>query len=439
MRVGLCSIGSELVSGHVADTNSSWFAARAVESGCSVHAILTVGDERGAIRDALEWMTSRADVLLVGGGLGPTADDITRDAVADFAGVELRRRPELEQHLHQVYARLERQLPPDALRQADVPDGAQVHDPRGTAAGFTLEVPRGAQGPMTVHVLPGVPWEYRELAERVVLPDLVRRTHGSASVTRSLHVAGLGESGVGEVLRPLTDRLAAASTDPRAALHGIELGFLATDDEVLVRVTATGSDPKDARQRTDPVLEEASRLLGAAVTSVDERRLEDVVGGLLGQMGATLSTAETCTGGRVAALLAGSASGADRLHGSWVDRSPDRLLTLLGSSPSPDVTAGSDSATAALLASSVRRRSGAGWGLAVVGVVDETDATVDRPVGSMAWAVVDQHGGEWTEERFVPAGDRAVLQARGAAFAVESLRRVLLAVLSPREPTNVTP
>lgn len=440
MKVGICSIGTELVSGHVADTNAAWLAGRVTESGCTVSAILVVGDDRARMLEALRWLADRSQVLVVGGGLGPTADDLTRYVIAELTGVELERRPDLVEHLDAVYRRLERSMPDDALRQADVPVGSQVHAPKGTAAGFSLSMVRQDGAQLATHVLPGVPWEYRDLADRVVLPDLVRRSGGAATVTRTLHVAGLGESGVGQVLRPMADRIEAARAVPEAPLHGIELGFLATDDEVLVRVTATGPDPAAARRRADPLVDEAALRLGAAVTSVDERRLEDEVASLLGRLGATVTTAETFTGGRIAASLTSPPGAAGYLGGCFVAGSSAQLLALLGVEASdtasqPPVSA----AVAGVLASVSRSRSGADYAVAAVAVLDEEDADAEHPVGSAAWAVACPDGTLHAEDRFVPAADRSVLQARGAALALEALRRALLAELSTTVPAAVTP
>ena len=115
MRVAICSIGAELLSGEIADSNATWMARRIAETGCPTAAVLAVGDDRAEIVRALEWLAGRADVIVVGGGLGPTSDDLTRDAVADFAGIGLQRRDELVTHLTEVYERLDRPIPPDAM------------------------------------------------------------------------------------------------------------------------------------------------------------------------------------------------------------------------------------------------------------------------------------------------------------------------------------
>ena len=440
MRVGICSVGSELVSGHIIDTNAAWLARRVIESGCTMSAVLVVGDNRDQLLEALHWLADRSDVLVVGGGLGPTADDLTRYAVAEFAGQLLERRPELADHLEKVYERLARSMPPDALRQADIPVTAEVHVPQGTAAGFSLDVARDGVH-VRLHALPGVPWEYQELADRVVLPDIVRRSGGSARITRTLHVAGLGESGVGEALRPISDRLDAARSSPGDPHHGIEMGFLATDDEVLVRVSASGPDPKAARQRAEPVVDEAAALLGESVTSVDERRLEDEVAHLLRTLGVSVATAEAFTGGRIAASLSAAAGSAAYLRGGYVASNPAMLTELIG--VGIDVVRHNGAVSrpvAEAMARETRRRSGADFAVAAVGVLDEQQATHDLPVGTAIWAIARPDGSLHVEDHFIPAADRGLIQVRGAAFALESLRRQLLAHGSTKPPgPTVTP
>lgn len=441
MRIAICSVGSELLSGDIVDTNAGWLAQRVVEGGASVATTMIVGDDRTHMVEALRWLANRADAIVVGGGLGPTADDITRYAVAEFAGRKLERRAALVDHLDRIYERLERAMPADALRQADVPVGAEVHDPEGTAAGFSLDVVHDGRT-VRVHVLPGVPWEYTGLADRVVLPDVVRRSGGQARVTRTLHVAGLGESGVGEVLRPISDRLEAVRERPLDPEHGIELGFLANAGEVLVRVSASGPSPQAARDRAAPVVDEAATLLGAAVTSVDERTLEDEVAQLLVDLGATVATAEAFTAGRIATALSSTRTAATHLRGGLIAHTPQMLTDLFGIGADevrrhgpvsrPVVTA---------MARATRRSCGTDYSVAAVGVIDDVPGSPgDQPVGTAVWAVAGPDDAVYVEERFIPASDRDILQIRGAAFALECLRRHLLTARHPDGPmAQVTP
>jgi nicotinamide-nucleotide amidase len=403
VRVAICSVGAELLTGEIADTNASWMAGRVLDTGCRMTAVVVVGDDRGEIVRGLTWLADRAEVILVGGGLGPTSDDLTRYAVADFAGVDLERRDALVAHLTAVYTRLDRTMPPDALRQADIPVGAEVHEPFGSAAGFVVDAAREGRT-VRIHVLPGVPWEYRGIADRDVLPDLVRRSDGVARVTRTLHVAGAGESWIGNALRDLTDRLVAADD--------VELGYRAKSDEVQVRITATGPTPAAARDRATAVLEEAAERLGNRVTSVDGRQLESLVVDLLRAGGHTIAVAETVTAGRVAAALSTPPGAYEILRGG---------LVLGGDGGGADGGGGAASATD--LAADVRQRYGADIGLAVAGAAPGDAGAADEP-GTVAWAIAGP--GEAVEgERTHIVGDRAIVQVRGAAFALEALRRHL--------------
>jgi nicotinamide-nucleotide amidase len=408
VRVAICSVGAELLSGEIADSNAKWMARRITETGCTTAALLAVGDDRAEIIRALEWLADRADVIVVGGGLGPTSDDLTRDAVADFAGVGLQRHDELVAHLTEVYERLDRPIPPDALAQADIPIGATIHSPLGSAAGFVVDMERPGR-PVRVHVLPGVPWEYQGIAERDVLPDLVRRSGGVAQVTRTLHVAGAGESWIDNELRGLTNRLATAAD--------VELAFLARTDEVQVRITATGPDPSAARERATAVLEAAAERLGDAVTSVDEHRLEDLVVELLRARGHSIAVVETVTAGRLCAALSTGPVASEVLRGGLIARDAGCARHQLGATD-PD---GGVPTTA--LASAVRERFGADIGLAVTGVAPG-DPTPETEPGTVAWEIAGPGESRYREQTHI-VGDRAIVQSRSVAFVLESLRRRL--------------
>jgi nicotinamide-nucleotide amidase len=405
VRVATCSVGAELLTGEIVDTNASWMAGRVLETGCRMTAVVVVGDDRGEIVEGLEWLGDRADVILVGGGLGPTSDDLTRYAVADFAGVGLERRDELVAHLEAVYARLDRAMPPDALRQADIPVGAEVHQPFGSAAGFVVDAERAGRS-VRVHVLPGVPWEYQGIADRDVLPDLVRRSEGTARVTRTIHVAGAGESWIGNALRELTDRL---ESEP-----DVELGYRAKSDEVQVRITATAATPAAAREQATAILDDAADRLGDRVTSVDGRQLEGLVAGLLRARDWTVATAETFTAGRLSAALSSTPEGLDRLRGGLV--TPDPM----------DESGADDTETATRMADDVRKRFDADLGIAVTGAApgDSTtgDSTAGDRAGTVTWAIAGPAADTLVDRAFIN-GDREIVRARAVAFVLEALRR----------------
>jgi nicotinamide-nucleotide amidase len=282
-----------------------------------------------------------------------------------------------------------------------------------------------------VHVLPGVPWEYKDLAERVVLPDLVARSGGRARITRTLHVAGMGESAIGAALRDLSDRLTEARTTSDHPDHGIELSYLANSDEVLVRVSATGDSPQHARERAAPFVDQAADRLGEAVTSIDERRLEQEVVALLDGLGATVATAEGFTAGRVGTALSSVPWVQRGARGGIVAIAPELLGWLLA--VDPPVTSPTEAVSPAVveqMARAARAHFGADYAVATAGIIEEADATEERPVGTTVWAVARPDGTVHVEQHFVPAGDRDIIQARGGAFALEALRRQLVAARS---------
>lgn len=425
MRVAICSVGSELVSGEVADTNAAWLAQRVHECGCRVVAHLVTGDDRAGIVDMLAFLAKRADAIVIGGGLGPTSDDVTRHAVAYFAGLDLERRPELVEALERSYLRLGRPITPSVLTQADIPVAGRVYPALGTAAGFALDVARSDRR-TTVHVLPGVPWEYRGMAEHDVLPDLVTRSGGRARVVRTLHIAGMGESSVGAALEHIGDRLAAANARPDDPEYDIELSFLADPEDVRVRVSAVGPDPVNARRRAEPVVDEVAGILGDAVTSIDDRRIEDEVVRLLAVKGLSVSTAEALTGGRVATLLGTPVAGAAHLRGGLVVGTSSAWADLLG--PATGAIDQSGVASRALveaMAEAARRRFGSDLAVATAGVAGPMSASGEPAVGTALWSV-SMAGGPCRTEEVSIRGDRHLIQSRAAAMAVAALRRALL-------------
>lgn len=419
VRVGVCSVGAELLSGEIADTNAAWLLQRIEETGAAAAVTLMVGDALDEIMSALLWLSERVDVIIVSGGLGPTSDDLTRYAVAEFAGVPVERREPLVQHLDTRYRSVGRPLTEDALRQAEIPVGAEHHEPLGTAAGFSMSVEvRVLEGlsarpsrTVRLHVLPGVPWEFKGSVEAHVLPELTAAAGGVAKVTRTAHIAGMGESSIATTLRPISDRIAAAQGSPADPEHGIGIAFLARSDEVLVKVAATGSSPTDARERASRIFDECLRSLGPAVTSIDDRRVEDEVVDLLVELDRSVATVEGVTAGRVAGLLTTPEDPDGHFRGGQLV--PDRIDRLERTWLSED-------------ARRIIAETRADYAVVTAGVIEPRAGTVDRPVGSVAWLISGPDGTIAFEERNIPAHDREILRARAAAFAVEALRRILL-------------
>src|SRR5919106_1357429 len=218
MRAEIIGVGTEILLGQICNNNAQWISQELAEIGVDVFHHQAVGDNLDRIADAFRMALSRADVVIVTGGLGPTQDDITRQGLAAALGLRLVRHPEIEDFLREKFARLDREMPEINLVQADVPEGARYILPdRGTAPGLIVETPEGRR----VYVVPGVPAERREMMSRTILPELADLAGPAALVSRTLKATGIAESRVAELL----DDLFRASVNPSVA-------YLASSGEV---------------------------------------------------------------------------------------------------------------------------------------------------------------------------------------------------------------
>lgn len=413
LRAAVLSVGSELLLGDLTDTNATWLSQRLRELGIEVRHHLAVRDEEQELVAALHWLADQVHVVIIGGGLGPTRDDLTRDAVAAAAGVALQHRDDLEAEIRSRFASMDRRMPEQNAKQAGIPAGATALWPVGTAPGFTMTL--GAPGTAAlaatrVYAVPGVPWELQQLWERDVVPELTAMAGAGATLTRVIHVVGRGESDVAEVVEPLVDDR-----------EGATLAFLARSSEIEVRLTVTADDPAAARRRSQPLVDEVVAALGTGVAGIDEETLESALIRTLTDAGQTVATAESATAGDVAARL-GRVPGASRaLLGGAVVYATAAKRDLLGLDPDLLATHGAVSAeVTSALAAATRARFGADWGVAVTGVAGPSTAD-DLPVGSCFWALAGPDGEVEVHGRRVP-GDRSQVIARVGSAALGLLR-----------------
>ena len=287
MRCEVIAVGTELLLGQIVDTNSAWMGEHLALAGIDSHFQTKVGDNRERMVSALRLALDRADAVIMCGGLGPTQDDITRDAIAEVMGVDLVRDEAVADHLRAYFKARGREMPLSNLRQADVPAGAsRIREMPGTAPG--LVCPHGEK---VVYAVPGVPYEMRTMLEGTVIPDLKRRA-GVSSVIRSrtLRTWGTSEARLGELC---ADRLDALERNGRATI-----AFLASGIEGLkVRVTAKAESEEAVAQVLDEEEAELRGILGDLVFGVDDESMEKVVLALLEARGLTLAVAESVTGG----------------------------------------------------------------------------------------------------------------------------------------------
>jgi nicotinamide-nucleotide amidase len=414
LRGAVLSVGSELLLGDLTDTNATWLSHRLTEFGVEVVHHLAVRDDLGEFVAAVRWLAQRAELVVVGGGLGPTTDDLTREALAAAAEVDLRHHDDLEAQIRERFAAMRRPMPAVNLRQARIPAGATPIPPVGTAPGFLLTL-RGDGHETLVVALPGVPWELRQLFEEHVVPEVQARTGGRATVTRVVHVVGRGESDVAERVEPLL------VDHPE-----VTLAFLARSQEIEVRLTVQGPDPDAARAASQPVVDAVVAALGTGVAGVDDESLEATVLRLLDQSATTMATAESATAGDICARL-GRIPGA-AAHGLiggcavYATEAKLRFLDVPGTVVEQHGPVSAEVTQA--LAAAVRVHAEADWGLAVTGAAGPEPAG-DVAVGTCFWGLAHPDGHVEVHGRRIP-GDREQVIARLGSVALDLLRRRLL-------------
>jgi nicotinamide-nucleotide amidase len=410
LRCEIIGVGTELLLGQIVNTNAAWIGERLAMVGwdCLRHTVVGDNEERiaTAIREALE----RADAAIVTGGLGPTQDDVTREAIAAVAGVPLVRQPGIEQWLRERFAQVGRlRMAEMNLRQADVPEGARTIDnPVGTAPGLIVEV-KGKP----VYAVPGVPREMQGMIERVVLPDLAARAgEGRAIVSRTLRTAGIGESLLAERLTPLWE-----------SVSNVTMAYLASAGEVRVRLTAVGASREEALAGIAPVEAAIRAELGDAVYGLDDETLEAAVGRLLRSSKHTLACAESLTGGLVGGRVTAVAGASDYYRGGVVAYATEAKASVLEVAVDLLATHGPVSEpVAAAMAEGVRRLFGATTGLATTGVAGPAEQD-GHSVGTVCLGLADDEG---TVTTLLHApGDRAQIRAWATTGALNLVRRRL--------------
>jgi nicotinamide-nucleotide amidase len=412
MRCEIVAVGTELLLGQIVDTNSAWLGEQLALAGIDVTHEQTVGDNLDRIVDALQLALERADAVLVCGGLGPTQDDITRDAIAKVMGVALVPDDDVADRILERFAARGRRMPANNMRQALVPEGAvAIADPQpGTAPGLICPV-----GDKVIYAVPGVPYELEEIVSGAVLPDLARRA-GTVAVIRSrtLRTWGDSESGLAEKLAE--HMLALDSAGPGAPT----LAFLASGIEGLkVRITVK-AETEEAAARAIAAEDEIVRgLIGDIVFGVDDETMEHAVATLLLARGLTLAVAESLTGGLVASRLVNVPGASEWFRGGVVSYATDVKYSLLDVPEGPVVSA----PAAAAMATGVAAKLGADVGLAVTGVAGP-DSQEGHPPGTVFMAVALPDQDPITVEAGLP-GDRARVRQFACISLLDLLRRTL--------------
>ncbi len=414
----IISVGDELLAGRVVDLNAHWLSSLLRSNGFPVTFRATVEDDVGAIAAAITDARSRADVVVVGGGLGPTRDDLTREGLALAMGVTLGRDPAAVAFLEDIYARRNRPMPEGSLVQADLPLGTKmVANPVGTAPAILLDDAKGL-----LIVLPGVPSEFRVIAETELIPRIrARAARGPAPAARQVTIAGVPEVRVGQLVADLMAR----GRDP-------QIGSYPKLGRVVLALESRDPDGARASRKLDDDVAEIRRRLGDAVVADGDVPMNVCVGELLLKRNITLALAESITGGMIADALVEVPGISQIFKAGFVTYANEAKVDLLGVMPETLATSGAVSeACVRAMAEGARTRGRADLALSVSGIAGPSGGSDAKPVGTTWFALADARGTVAIRHGFV--GDRQAIRLYARERALDLIRRHVLGL--PLVPT----
>ena len=416
MKAEIIAVGSELLTPDRVDTNSLFLTAQLNRLGIEVTRKTVVGDELAMLREAFSGAMDRVELVIASGGLGPTEDDRTRDAVAELLGRKLQRDPVVMGKIEARFRQLGRPMSEVNARQAMVPEGAAVlENGRGTAPGLWME----ARGRIVV-LLPGPPHELKAMYSAQVEPRLARLSPDVRLLARELRIAGMGESDVDQRIAPIYTRH-----------DDVQTTILTAPGEIQVHLRMWTADLPAAERLLQQIQESIVLALGEAVFTTNGESIEEVVARELTLHHATIATAESCTGGLLAErltrisgssayFLGGVVSYSNTLKSAWVDV-PAEIIESRGA-VSGEV--------AIALADGIRRRTGATLGVGITGVAGPTGGTPEKPVGTVHVAIADASGNKERAIRF--PGERDRIRWQASQTALDLVRRYFLYAGQPK-------
>jgi nicotinamide-nucleotide amidase len=410
MRAEIIAIGSELLTPYRLDTNSLYLTDGLNQVGIRVVHKAVVGDSLDDMRASFRQALDRADLVVACGGLGPTDDDRTREAVADLLSRKLELNEGVLRHIQELFRRFGRVMPEINRRQAMVPEGATViPNPRGSAPGLWIE----ASGHIVI-LLPGVPAELRAMFDQEIRPRLTRLGHDERLFTRDLRITGLPESEVEQRVSPLY-----------ALYPDTETTILASPPGIQLHPRVWSRDPAQANQILDEMVKRMALALGEHLYSTEGEAMEEVVARALTENRATIAVAESCTGGLLAERLTNIPGSSSYFLGGVVCYSNELKSSLVDVPAELIESKGAVSPEVALaLADGIRKRTGATIGVGVTGIAGPGGGTPEKPVGLVHIGIADERGPR--DRRFQFPGDRERIRMHASQTALDSVRRYFL-------------
>lgn len=413
MDAEIIAVGSEMLTPQRVDTNSLYLTGELNNLGVEVVSKCVIGDHRERLAEAVRGARARSAIVILSGGLGPTEDDLTREAVALALDRKLAFHPEIAQALEERWARMKREMAEVNKRQAFIIEGADIlPNDRGTAPGQWVEESGGV-----VMLLPGPPHELKSMFERQCLPRLARIVPRLAIRTLLMRVTGMAESELDQTIAPVYTRY----TNPTTTI-------LAANGDLQIHLRARCGSPAEAEALLAEVAGPIELLLGDRVYSRNGDPLEVVVGEMLRQRHATVAVAESCTGGLLGDRFTSVPGSSDYFAGGFITYTKAMKIELLGVPPEILEQFGAVSKeTAEAMAAGARRRTGATYALSVTGVAGPDAGGEDAPVGTVYVGIADAAGTHVVHRQFI--GDRTRIRVFTCQMALDVLRRRMTAKL----------
>jgi nicotinamide-nucleotide amidase len=409
MRIEIICTGDEVLTGKIVNTNFSYMAQKLEDVGLSVHWGTTVGDDRDSLLAAFRMAGSRADAVIVNGGLGPTVDDLSQEIAARTAGVELVLHEEWLAKMEHFFSRRARTMPPNNVKQAMLPSTAEMLDnPVGTACGFAMDI-----GKARFFFTPGVPRELRRMLEEQVIPRILQRSGEPASIfLKRFHSYGIGESHADQLLTGVE------ALDPEG---GVKLGFRAHYPQLETKLTVRGTGMDDVHHKLAPVTAEVRKRLGNFIMAEDDQTLEGVTLAALTAQQATLAVVETFTAGQIAARIAHLPNAEHVFRRGIVVRQFSELHNVFGLKGF-DLAGEMTEATTTAVAHAAREQTGASHALVVLIELDDGADRID--FGGTIWiGIATAEGVDFRRSRIL--GGREWVRLGAVELALDCLRRKL--------------
>ena len=412
MIAEVLATGDEIRSGALVDTNSAYISEKIEELGINITRHNCVGDDENELSTILLELADRADIIIVSGGLGPTLDDLSREAAARAAGIPLKLDSKVLEKIENFFVSRQINMPDNNFRQAQFPQGAEIlENPIGTAPGFSLKIGRG-----TFFFLPGVPTEMRKMLNEQVIPRIRRELKVPYYYeTKTISTVGLGESALEEKL-----------SDFPGLFPDLKLGFRASFPEVQVKLYQKNSDECALVREQEKAITWIKEKLGRKIISLTGQPMATVIGDLLVQQKATLAVAESCTGGLIANWLTDQPGSSDYFLLAAVTYANAAKQNVLGVPPTILEKWGAvHEETAKAMATGVKKLSNATYAIATTGIAGPAGGSPEKPVGTV-WIALAGPSGIKSKHYFSPFGKRRLNKKIFATQALNLLRLELL-------------